>query len=124
MKKPSESHVRSPLSGERGSWAQFDLLVSHLQDGVTVQGTDGKLVYSNQAAAIMSGYASAAEVLAAPVGDYVKRFQVMTADGAPMELQDLPGRIALKTGSAQAVMRVRDRLTGAERWSDVRSYAV
>jgi signal transduction histidine kinase len=105
-------------------WAQFELLVEHLTDGVTVQDADGRLLYANELGAQMSGYTTAAELLAAPVGDFAKRFEVLSESGLPIRLSDLPGRKALLSGRAEALLRVRDRTTDAERWSEVRSFAV
>ncbi len=111
-------------NSEPPKWAQFEVLVANLVDGVTVQDTNGRLVYANPAGARMSGYASPAELLAAPVGDYLKRFEVRDLVGELLPLTELPGRRALVLGQADAVLRVRDLATGAERWSDVRSFVV
>ena len=105
-------------------WAQFELLVEHLTDGITVQDASGRLVYANQVGARMSGYDSPAELLAAPVGDYLKKFEVTTETGLDLGIGELPGRQALQSGRAEALLHVRDRRTGAERWSEVRSFAV
>jgi signal transduction histidine kinase len=106
------------------AWAQFPLLVEHLADGITVQDPAGRLVYANERGARMSGYESAAALLAAPVGDYLRKFEVRDAGGAPLPLERLPGRLAIRHGKAEAVLRVRDRATGRELWSEVRAYAV
>ena len=105
-------------------WAQFELLVQHLADGVTVQDATGRLVYANEMGARLSGYTSPAELLAAPVGDYAKRFEVLDQAGLPVSLGELPGRKAMMSGRADALLRVRDRSTGTERWSEVRSFAI
>ena len=43
------------------------VFLDHVGDGVTVQDPRGRLVYANAAAAQALGFASAAELLAAPV---------------------------------------------------------
>ena len=106
------------------AWGQFEMLVAHLSDGVTVQDTSGKLVYANAAGARLSGYATPAELLAAPVSDFAERFEVLSADGVPLRLNDLPGRRALQGTAADAMLRVRERATDIERWSEVRAYPV
>jgi signal transduction histidine kinase len=110
--------------GGAPAWAQFALLVENLHDGITVQDATGRLVYSNEQGARMSGYDSVQALLAAPPGDYQRKFEVCDASGAPLPLERLPGRIALETGAADAILRVRERQTGRERWSEVRSYRV
>ncbi|HEX4681314.1 MAG TPA: ATP-binding protein [Gemmatimonadaceae bacterium] len=106
------------------AWAQFALLVEHLADGITVQDTAGRLVYANERGARMSGYESPAALLAAPAGDYLRKFEVCDASGAPLPMERLPGRLAIRHGKADAVLRVRERATGREMWSEVRAYAV
>ncbi len=106
------------------SWTGFQELVEQLIDGVTVQDLTGKLVYANALGARVSGYDSPEALLAAPVGDYVRAFEVMDVSGAPMNLEDLPGRRAIQTGQAQGILRVRERATGHERWTDVRSFLI
>ena len=113
----SSSHAGAP-------WAQFELLVAHVADGVTVQDGTGRLVYANEVGARMTGYSSPAELLAAPVGDFASKFEVMNEAGVPISLSELPGRQALLTGRGEAVLRVRERATGNERWTEVRSFAV
>lgn len=113
----------SPIS--RSPWAQFELLVANLRDGVTVQDANGRIVYANEAGANLSGYATAEELLAAPPADFLKKFEILDPTGAPVRLHDLPGRRALLLGApADALIRVRARTTGHERWSDVRSFVV
>jgi PAS domain S-box-containing protein len=112
-------------AGKAGApWAQFELLVDHLADGVTVQDAAGRLVYANDTGARLSGYESPAKLLAAPVGDYLQKFELTNEAGLPVQTGELPGRRALQFGRAEALLRVRDRHTGAERWSEVRSFAV
>jgi PAS domain S-box-containing protein len=91
---------------------------------VTVQDHTGRLVYANERGARLSGYSSPSELLQAPVGDFLKRFEVLDASGVPVSVEMLPGRLAVARGYAEATLRVRDRFSGAVRWSEVRSYAV
>jgi signal transduction histidine kinase len=89
-----------------------------------VQDAAGRLVYANEVGARMSGYDSPAALLAAPVGDYLSKFEVTTEAGFALPIGELPGRKALTSGRADALLRVRDRKNGTERWSEVRSFAV
>jgi len=115
----------SQSASERGlSWAHFRSLVERLTDGITVQAPDGALVYANELGARLSGYSSPAELLAAPVGDYARNFDVMDQSGAPMRLEDLPGRRAIRDGEAHGILQVLERATGRRRWRDVKSFAM
>ena len=120
-----QSLEREAVESERSPrWAQFERLVEHLSDGVTVQDTSGRLVYANEAGARLSGYSTPGELLDAPVGDFLSRFEVLSANADPVPIESLPGRIALYGRASTAELLVRDRRTGAERWSEVRSYPV
>jgi signal transduction histidine kinase len=122
--QPQRTHVLLPASYDVLPWAHFQALVDQLIDGVTVQDVTGKLVYANARGAELSGYASPDALLAAPVGDYLRTFQVMDASGAPIGLDELPGRQALRSGHGHRILRVRKRATGDERWTDVHSFVM
>jgi PAS domain S-box-containing protein len=101
------------------------LFLDHVGDGVTVQDPSGRLVYANAAAARALGFVSAAELLAAPVAEIVRRFALFDADGQPFPVENLPGRRALQGEPESAVtLRFRNQETGEERWSIVRSSPV
>jgi PAS domain S-box-containing protein len=99
--------------------------LDHVGDGVTVQDPSGRLVYANAAAAQALGFASPGELLAAPAGEVVGRFDLFDEDGQPFPVENLPGRRALRGEPESAVtLRFRVRETGEERWSIVRSSPV
>jgi PAS domain S-box-containing protein len=101
------------------------VFLDHVGDGVTVQDASGRLVYANAAAAQALGFASAAELLAAPVAEVLGRFALFDEDGQPFPVENLPGRRALQGEPESAVtLRFRVRETGEERWSIVRSSPV
>jgi PAS domain S-box-containing protein len=101
------------------------VFLDHVGDGVTVQDPSGRLVYANAAAAQALGFASAAELLAAPVTEILGRFTLLDKDGQPFSVENLPGRRALP-GAPESVITLRFRVqeSGEERWSIVRSSPV
>src|SRR5215213_6654583 len=101
------------------------LFLDHVGDGVTVQDSSGRLIYANAAAAQNLGFASAAELLAAPIAEVVGRFALFDEEGQPFSVENLPGRRALQ-GEPESTVTVRFRIheTGEERWSIVRSSPV
>jgi PAS domain S-box-containing protein len=114
--------VGSPVQNAPDNLAIF---LDHVGDGVTVQDPSGRLVYANAAAAQALGFASAAELLAAPVAEVVGRFALFDEDGQPFPVEKLPGRRALQGEPESAVtLRFRVHETGEERWSIVRSSPV
>jgi len=101
------------------------VILDHVGDGVTVQDPSGRLVYANAPAAQALGFASTGELLAAPAGEVVGRFNLFDEGGQPFPVENLPGRRALQ-GEPESVVTLRFRVqeTGEERWSIVRSSPV
>src|SRR5439155_15156728 len=63
-------------------------------DGITVQAPDGALLFANDDAATMLGFASPAEFVAAGSQAIMERFAVFDEHGAPIPISELPGRHA------------------------------
>jgi PAS domain S-box-containing protein len=103
----------------RRSRDQLDLILRNIAEGVTAQRPDGALIYANEAAAQLCGFASAEELLAAPRAEILSQFELAHEDGTPFPPEQLPGRIALKGTTSTAVVRFRSKRTGEERWSVV-----
>ncbi|MEA2154584.1 MAG: hypothetical protein QOE11_724 [Solirubrobacteraceae bacterium] len=97
--------------------AQLTAALSTLAEAVTVQHAEGALIYANEAAARMLGYASAQELLATPIEEIFQAFESTNEDGSPLRVEDLPGRQVLAGLEARPlVTRVVNRATGAETW--------
>jgi PAS domain S-box-containing protein len=98
--------------------AQLTAVLSTLTEAVTVQHTGGALIYANEAAARMLGYASAQELLATPIEAIVNAYESTNEDGSPVRTEDLPGRrlLAGEREPAPLVVRVVDRRTGRVDW--------
>ena len=104
---------------------QLQAVLHNLVDAVTVQRVDGKLVYANQAAAEMLGAETAEQLVATPPGELVSRFQSFTEDGAPLDVEWLPGRRVLRGESAEPLLvRAVNIATGEERWRLVKASPV
>ena len=99
----------------RGSWSQLDVIVRGIADGVTAQDPTGRVIYANEAAARMVGYASARAFLEAPLQEVMQRFEVFDESGRPFPLEELPGRRALQgeEGVEQVVDGVLEIAPGA-----------
>jgi PAS domain S-box-containing protein len=103
----------------------LEAILGGVADSVTAQTAEGKLVYANQAAADLLGYASSEELLAAPMAELIGRYEMLDEKGEPLELARLPGRQAL-AGEQPEPITVRYRRAGdAEvRWSRVKATPV
>ena len=98
--------------------AQLTAVLTTLTEAVTVQHTGGALIYANEAAARMLGYASAQELLSTPVEGIVNTFESTKEDGSPVAMEDLPGRRLLggEREPKPLVVRAIDKRTGVVDW--------
>jgi serine phosphatase RsbU (regulator of sigma subunit)/PAS domain-containing protein len=109
----------------RRSRDELEAILEGIADAVTAQDRDGRLVYANDAAVRMLGFASAQEPLAAPPGEFQARFEIRDEDGSPLPMERLPGRRAL-AGERPGPLTVRYRHHGSaeDRWSRVQATPV
>lgn len=100
------------------------LVTGGAADGITIQDAQGRLVYANLAAAQLSGYESVEAFLGAEPTERLAHWQILTEDGDPFPVEDLPGRrVLVGETEAEAVLRVRDRRDEREFWSLVKATA-
>jgi PAS domain S-box-containing protein len=101
---------------------QLQAILSGVADAVTAQAPDGRLMFANDAALQLLGFASVEELQSA-TGDWIRdRFEILDEDGNPLPTERLPGRRALAgEDGAEEVVRFRLRATGEERWSAVKA---
>jgi PAS domain S-box-containing protein len=101
---------------------QLQAILGGVADAVTAQAPDGRLLFANDAALELLGFASFEELEAAPVSWMLDRFEMLDEAGEPFQLEALPGRRALSgEGGSEALVRFRLRATGEERWSAVKA---
>jgi PAS domain S-box-containing protein len=99
-------------------------VLAALDEGVIVVDAAGRRVYANERAAGLTGYASAAELLAAPREEAPRRFELRDAEGRPLAAEQLPGRRALAGEEpGRALIRFREG-DGPERVSEVRAIII
>jgi PAS domain S-box-containing protein len=104
---------------------QFAAILGSVADGITVQGSDGRLVYANQAALALLGMSSLEQLLALRAEEVLGRFEVYDERGRTIGLGGLPGRQVLRGEPAPPLtIRFRVVATGAERWSVVQARAL
>jgi GAF domain-containing protein len=113
------------------SWPQIltgqplEILSQAFVDGVTIHDREGTLVYTNLAAARMWGFATIEDFLRAPIDELAIRYELLDPEGAPLQTNQLPGRLVLLGEHEQErSLRVLDPRTAVERWWSVRTQAV
>ncbi|MBA2275421.1 MAG: DUF4118 domain-containing protein [Chloroflexi bacterium] len=101
---------------------QLGAVLDSVTDGITVQSAEGRLIYANEEAAHLIGFATAAELLAAPMAGFMTRFRIMDERGDPMPLDELPSRQALRgERGEERLIRFRVVTSGEERRSLVQA---
>lgn len=121
----SERTVRESEQGFRALSERLEIVLEGVADGITVQDRSGRIVFANSAAARICGFASAQELVNTPPGEVVRRFEILDERDQRFELKNMPMRRALDGEPASsAVLHVRERRTGRDWWTFVRSSAI
>jgi PAS domain S-box-containing protein len=104
----------------RASRDHLSAVLTSINEGITVQGPDGRLIYANDAAARITGFETGDQLVAAPLEEVIARFELYDDNGAPITPADLPSRRAL-AGETPDPMLIgyRIRGTGEVGWSMV-----
>jgi PAS domain S-box-containing protein len=105
--------------------ADLEAILEGVADAVTAQLPDGRVVYANDAAVRLLGFASAEDLVAADTAVLRERFAARHDDGTAVPLEELPGRRAL-LGERPEPLTVRYRAPGTaeDRWSRVQATPV
>ena len=113
------------MGDEPAAQLDFEAIVEGVADAVTAQSADGRLVYANDAAVRLLGFADAQELLSAPPREILARFEMRAEDGGEVPLEQLPGRRALAGERPPPLtVRYRDHASAENRWSRVQSTPV
>jgi PAS domain S-box-containing protein len=94
----------------RRSHSELEAILNGVRAGITAQTADGRIVLANPAAAAMSGFDTVEELLATPVVEVVRRFEILTEEGEAVDLSSMPGARALLGEYPESkIVRVRAR---------------
>jgi len=115
----------SPLAALHRALPTLSLFLGGIDEGVFVQDATRQIVFANESAARLCGFASAADLLATPIGDVLRRFAVFDVSGNPFTLSQLPAQRVL-AGETVPELPLRWVIleTGEERWSAVKATPV
>lgn len=105
----------------RRSRDQLAAILSGIAEGVTVQDSQGRVVYANEIALTILGGASVDDINAG----WTRRFVLSDEDGNALSIDHLPGRKLLRGEAAGEIMvEFRDLQRGERRWSILDATAV
>jgi PAS domain S-box-containing protein len=119
VSEPTLSSTRTFVPAE-----QAEAILRHVAESITVQSPDGRLLYANDAAVRELGYPTQEALLSAPVSELMSRYELLTPDGSPLPVEQLPGRLALRGVASELLVRYRIHESGEERWALVRGAPV
>ena len=95
---------------------QLQVILDGVADGITAVDPQINILFSNQAAAQMAGFASVAEYMTAP--SIIVNFDLLDENGEPFQMKNLPGPRSLDGQEhPPVIMRYRPRAGGQERWA-------
>jgi PAS domain S-box-containing protein len=105
---------------------QLDIILQGVADGILVYAPDSRIIYANETAAQVMGYASIEEMLAAQQPGILSRYELINEQGQPFPRSPLTHlRVFAGELDAQAIIGSREIGTGRpERWSLVKSRPV
>lgn len=113
------------IEESKAAHAQLQVVLSGVDQGITLQDSTGRTVYANRVAAEMAGCASPEEFVALAPAELMKRFEFFDSAGNPFPPSEIPGRRILSGKTAPEVtLRVRRTDTGKEHWARLRSNAI
>ena len=110
----------------RRSRDQFDIILQGVADGIIVYDSESRILYANDAAARMTGYTSAQEMLASTQAAILSKYELIDEREQPFSHGDLTHRrVFAGEPEAQAIIGYRVRGQGqTEHWSLVKSRPV
>ena len=109
----------------RTSRDQLSVILDGVAEGITVQGSEGQLIYVNEVAASLLGYSSPEELIAAQSDIARNKYELFDEQGAVFPMERLPGRRALRgERNVSEVVRFRSTVTGEEGWWIIRAAPV
>jgi PAS domain S-box-containing protein len=117
--------LRKERTRATATGAELEAVLAAVDDGIVVQQSDGRITYANDAAARLAGFSSAEQMIAGGSTAITSRYEILDPDGSPLDLNELPGRRALRGLPAPArLVCIRSRETDAETFASIRSRLV
>lgn len=111
------------LIGEASS-DPLEVVLNAVDDGITAQAPDGKLLWANHAAAVLCGYESTEQLLEVSSQELTTRFRVSDEFGQPIGVDRLPGKAALAGDKGPEQLVQWDVPQGESRWLLISAHPV
>ena len=116
-----EAHSRSKQALQDAK-QELETILGGVGDGITVRDARGHIVFANDLAARLLGFASVAEMAHSSFDDWSHNVEMRATDGTPLPLSLFPGRSVLVEGVASELsFQLQFLRTGEQRWLVVKS---
>ena len=120
-----QDELRSSEEALRRSNDQLGAILGGVGDGVLARDAAGQAVYANEAAALMLGRSSVAELKRTPLREVTRWVRLYDEGGSLVDAGDLPGARVLRGEHApDRLLRFEEVDTRLERWVLVKARAV
>jgi len=103
---------------------QLASILRTVEEGISATDGEGRILFANDAAARVAGLESGDELVALSSADRAALYEVLDSDGRRLALDALPPARALTGAESSAVVRIRSKPEGWERWVSFRSMPV
>jgi PAS domain S-box-containing protein len=121
----AETRIRESEERYRQLSRRLEIILEAVADGIIVQDPTGRVIYTNTAAARLSGYATPEAMARASASEILAKFETLDEQGQPISRDELPGRMALRgIDPAPKVMRIKDRQSGQAWWTLLKASVV
>jgi PAS domain S-box-containing protein len=118
----NRQHTHRALHESRN---ELDLVLKGISDGVSAQDAAGRIIFANEPAAQLSGFASAAELISTPLTGIRAHIEMLDEQGAVIPREKMPSIQARTQGiSGQITFRMHYLDSGEERWILLKSTPV
>lgn len=115
-----EKHLREELQNSKG---ELDLIFKNVSDGIVIQDTTGKIIYANDTAAHISGYANGEEMVLAPKYALTKQYDIFDQQKNKVPWSESPGGQVLrgKKKSVEEILCFVSKKSKEEVWVDMKT---
>lgn len=105
---------------------QISVILRGIADGITAQNRQGQIIYANDTAARIFGYANTSELMSIPPeSDNTSTFRIFDEAGVPLSADQLPGNRVLRGETPMSMtIRIKVLQSGKERWTLAKSQVV
>jgi PAS domain S-box-containing protein len=103
---------------------QLASILRTVEEGISATNADGRVLFANDAAARVAGLRSGDELVALSSARRTALYEVFDTEGNALAPEALPPSQALSGTESSAVVRIRSRPEGWERWISLRSMPV